>query len=124
MRFPEKEIPYTKLSLDMMFRYDPATGNLIRKVGRQGSPEGSVVGYKSKLGRMIGIDGGSWRADRVVWIMHFNVDPMSLRHLNGNIFDDRIENLEYVPHPKPVKKVKVKKVPEGNQWWKTFEGVE
>lgn len=118
------EIQLTKLSLDRMFRYDPKTGHLTRKFGRQGSPQGCVIGTRNRDGNVAVVDGESCRVDRLVWIMHHGIDPLRLKHIDGDKYNDRIENLEYVPPPKPyVKKVKVETVPEGNQWWKIFEGV-
>lgn len=74
------------------FSYDPATGAITRI--RDGSAAFATLhggGYLT----------GKWRgrclkAHRVAWKLHYGVEPMVIDHINGDITDNRIENLRSV----------------------------
>lgn len=109
---PSKEILYH------VFRYDPESGKLIRREDRPKEDFNGARGYaryirdfagkeagaykRNKVGDAIGvyvrIDKERHMAHRIVWGMHHGDIPTDkmIDHINGNPFDNRIENLRLV----------------------------
>jgi HNH endonuclease/AP2 domain len=58
-----------------------------------------ALAFKDKIGRKRGsISGARVLASRVIWKMHYGVDPVGfIDHINGDASDDRIVNLRDVP---------------------------
>jgi hypothetical protein len=120
-----------------MLRYDPHTGwvywayltahksltpeqviNATRATFYAG--RGKVTGYVTLGSRR-------FTAARVVWMLHKGVWPSErLRHRNGNISDDRMENLSDQPKPKPRKEREFKRkhpvgvAPMGPAHWQAY----
>lgn len=106
-------LPYTQADLKKWFRYDPACGDLFWT--EEGLPHsGKVEKTWCRAGELACIErrgkrktkkhksvviyvGGNryeHRAHRVVWVLHHGRLPTeAIEHINGNRFDNRIENL-------------------------------
>ncbi len=114
-----------------VFAYDPETGNLIWKEGppsffkrrgglhdrRKGRARfvGKVVGNRIQKGpHRISVstkhEGKTWLLHRIVWQMHNGEIPagMSIDHINGNPWDNRIENLRLATHAQNMKNQKLR----------------
>jgi hypothetical protein len=79
--------------LKSILHYNPDTGLFTRIIGRNA---GKVVGYKEYDGYIrISIDGVKHRAHRLAWNYMFGEipDDKLIDHINGNVSDNRIENL-------------------------------
>lgn len=98
--------PFNVDDLRRMFSYEPSTGRLTRVVA-----EGA--GHSARIGVALGYDDGEgvlcttwrgrkYRTDHLVWAWHNGSLPKSLRHINGNSADDRIENLERQKKSLPI----------------------
>ena len=78
-----------------LFDYDKNTGNLIWKMDfGYKAKKGTVAGRNKRNGTLIQINGISYLARRIVWL-HINgsFPEHHIEHINGNNFDNRIENL-------------------------------
>ena len=74
-------------ALNSAFIYDPETGDLYKRVGHESSS-----GYT-----YIYLDGRQYPAHRVIWKMETGREPEGvIEHINGNLSDNRIENLRDV----------------------------
>jgi len=59
----------------------------------------TIAGFEDKQGRTrIKLDGREWKAARIVWVMFHGALPTAVDHINGDVSDDRIENLRAVNH--------------------------
>ena len=101
------------MNWDDVFLYQAATGCLIWRQRKSGSPEdlrfntktsGKIAGAlayngpernKKPRGITIGYKGQDLYAHRIVWEMHHGPIPEGfvIDHINGNPFDNRIQNL-------------------------------
>lgn len=78
------------------FLYNQDTGVITRKIdsgsrGRKGDVAGSVTGQGY---REINIDGKSYGAHRVAWMLHYGEEaPPMIDHINQDKLDNRICNL-------------------------------
>ena len=58
---------------------------------------GAEAGYRATIhGRdywTVRIHGRMYRRSHLVFLMHYDVAPLTVRYLNGDTLDDRIENL-------------------------------
>jgi hypothetical protein len=90
-------------------QYDPETGKLrwkLRDVNRSDDKRwnniwaGTIAGSVNRQGyRIIGLDGGFYQAGRLIWFMIYGKWPKGkIMHINGNLDDNRLENLLDVPH--------------------------
>lgn len=87
----------TQERLRELMTYDPETGNFIRiqQTGRGHRKRPGVCGYlRPSDGYLeIKVDQRKYRAHHLVWLWHYGELPTLLDHINGNILDNRIENL-------------------------------
>ncbi len=100
------KIEVSQNELNELFTYKD--GKLFNKTYRRGSTgAGKQVGgiqttgrtgqYKRKYQRLT-INGKTYRANRIIWVMFNGEIPEGLQvdHINGDTLDDRIENLRLV----------------------------
>lgn len=85
--------------LKELLDYNPETGIFTWKV-REDDPQwsghyaGKIAGSKVKKYIRVAIDDTAYAAHRLAWAIHYGVWPVSiLDHINGDGFDNRIENL-------------------------------
>lgn len=88
----------TQERLHELFRYED--GNLIRKIARPLSPEGSIVGtVNGPEGRLtVTVDGRAYLVHRLIFLMHHGYLPKLIDHIDGNPRNNRIENLREATH--------------------------
>jgi hypothetical protein len=80
--------------LNHLFEYDKETGNLIWKIQQRGIRKGSIAGSVKSHGYLcVGINYKSYRAHRLIFLMHKGYLPKTIDHINGDKLDNRIENL-------------------------------
>jgi hypothetical protein len=84
--------------LNHLFEYDKETGNLIWKIkpsSRGHSVKvGDIAGTLKSHGYIcVGINYNSYRAHRLIFLMHKGYLPKTVDHINGDKLDNRIENL-------------------------------
>jgi HNH endonuclease/AP2 domain len=81
--------------LHRLFRFDPETGVLYRKMARGGTPEGGVAGHVNRSGYVkVQVGKFTYGAHRIGWAMHYGEWPEHrLDHINCNTSDNRIANL-------------------------------
>ncbi len=80
--------------LNHLFEYDKETGNLIWKIQKRGTRKGSIAGTIKSHGYLcVGINYNSYRAHRLIFLMHKGYLPKTIDHINGDKLDNRIENL-------------------------------
>lgn len=94
---PRKKYPTAEL-LNTLFSYNKENGEIYWKKCREkkniGKKAGSVVG---KGYRYVTINGVSYYIHRIIWFFENNKWPeKSIDHINGDISDNRIENLRDV----------------------------
>lgn len=81
-----------------LFDYNPTTGNLHWKVKRPHREPGDVAGTKSPTAYRVDIKDRHYMLHRVIWVMHFGAIPdgLFIDHINGDPYDNRLENLRLV----------------------------
>ena len=82
---------FTKDYLNSLFVYKD--GNLFWKETKGRIVNGSLAGTKSHHYHQICIDYKIYRTHRLIWIFHNGNTNFMIDHINGNSFDNRIENL-------------------------------
>lgn len=73
--------------------FDYKNGQLFKKT------DGKLVGCYSKKSHRyarIGIDNNNYKLHRIIFLYHHGYMPNIIDHINGNRFDNRIENLREV----------------------------
>lgn len=75
--------------------YDPETGLLTWKISRPKAKKGAIAGGKAPQGFVqLGVDGGNYKAHRVIWLLVHGVwPPDQIDHKNGVKDDNRLVNL-------------------------------
>jgi hypothetical protein len=69
-------------------------GHLYWKVDRRNCSRGSLAGSREPKGYWrIGYEGKSYKAHRVIWVMHGNHPVPVLDHIDGDRLNNKIENL-------------------------------
>lgn len=97
-----KRLPPQPRILEVV-RYIPETGQIFweNRTGRLSYLNGTEAGTKcwqldgSPAGRLISIDGVRYKCSRIIWVLcHGHLpDGYVVDHINGDPWDDRIENL-------------------------------
>ena len=82
---------FTKDHLQSLFVYKD--GQLYWKETKGRRFANTLAGTKSHHYWQICIDYIIYRTHRLVWIYHYGYSPNMIDHINGNSFDNRIENL-------------------------------
>lgn len=73
-------------------------GSLFRKNPSHRCKEGTPAIYHSTRYLCVKIKGKAYKAHRVIFMMHYGWCPLMLDHINGNRYDNRIENLRMVDY--------------------------
>ena len=81
----------TKEYLNELFEYKD--GNLFWKKAKVGTAKGTLAGTKSHHYYQICINYKIYRTHRLIWIFHNGNTEDCIDHINGNTFDNCIENL-------------------------------
>jgi hypothetical protein len=90
----------TAMRLRELLDYDPDTGDLIWKEARGPIKAGSIAGHvtshpKNPPCRAVTIAKKGYYVHRLVWLWHTGSWPIgSIKHINGQCLDNRIENLK------------------------------
>jgi len=84
--------------LNHLFEYDKETGNLIWKIKPSSRGHhvkaGDIAGTLKSHGYLcVGINYNSYRAHRLIFLMHKGYLPKTIDHIDGDKLDNRIENL-------------------------------
>jgi hypothetical protein len=82
---------FTQEYLKSIFTY--ANGNLYWKETKGRKIKGGIAGTKSNYYWQVCINYKIYRVHRIIWIYHNATNPDYIDHINGNTFDNRIENL-------------------------------
>ena len=107
----------TQSELKSRFEYHP-DGALVRRYGTSGNGNfaGAVIGCQPKtLGNRahrytsVKIAGKSYRLHRLIYMYHHGEVPEQLDHINGDLLDNRIENLRAVTHSQNCMNRKMRK---------------
>lgn len=79
------------------FSYNPTWGTLRF---RKGERKGALVGWPDRQGYLrVVVRGSSLAVHRIVWAMHYREQPPEMvDHINGDVADNRIENLRPANH--------------------------
>jgi hypothetical protein len=80
------------------FLFNYKDGNLIRNFDAGGEKAGSIVGWLNPTGggkkyQRTSIKGKSIYCHQAIFLYHHGYIPKYIDHINGNTFDNRIENL-------------------------------
>lgn len=88
------ETSLTQDKLKQLFDYDE-TGNLIWKINAANNVKiGDIAGSFNTLGyRRVTIDGKDFKAHRLIYLWHRGTLPSMLDHVDGNVRNNKIENL-------------------------------
>ena len=96
--------------LNDQFKYDPETG-ILRRIRWGWGP----CGYLTSNGYLrIKINGTHYRVHRIVWKMHYGVDPLSgldIDHINRDKTDNRINNLRLATRKENIDNRTINKKP-------------
>lgn len=80
------------------FRYDPNTGHLYWKKGKDGRQLHKPAGHADRTGyRRVMINYKMYLAHRLIWLLHYGEWPKQhIDHIDGNPGNNRLENLRDV----------------------------
>jgi hypothetical protein len=82
----------TQELVQSLFTY--SDGCLYWKVNKGPARKGNKVGYLNNTGYLrCKINGKGYLIHRAIYLLHYGVLPEILDHINGNVLDNRIENL-------------------------------
>lgn len=74
--------------------FDYVDGSLVRKIGVNGASAGKIAGTKSSSGYLIvSVDRKRLLIHRLIFLYHRGYMPKRIDHINGDCYDNRIENL-------------------------------
>lgn len=82
---------FTRDQLEALFTYKD--GQLYWKKTKGRRVANTLAGTKSHHYWQVGIDYVIYRVHRLIWIYHHGASAGAIDHINGNTFDNRIENL-------------------------------
>ncbi len=90
--------------------YEYRDGNLYRKTSARGVKAGSKANYKhDKNYCEIYIEGKKYKLHRIVFMYHHGYMPKIIDHINGDKYDNRIENLREATYSENKKNLKIYK---------------
>ena len=105
----------TQDRLKEMLSYDPTTGAFIWIAKGRGIRTSRIAGSRDPNGyRYITVDGGAYMAHRLAWLYVHGVWPKTIRFVNGNGDDCRMENLREADYTKEQKALTDKRYREAN----------
>lgn len=81
----------TQKKLKQTFSYDDGNFYYLKRSGKM--LPGSIAGVAGPRYYMIGIYRKTYRRHQLVWLFHKGYFPKLIDHIDGNSFNDRIENL-------------------------------
>jgi hypothetical protein len=86
--------------LHTLFTYDDATGLLVWRKSSGTARAGREAGWLHQSGYVyVGVQGRSYKVHRVVWYMHYGVQPEGLLdHIDRDPTNNRIANLRECTH--------------------------
>jgi len=96
---------------NILFKYDPNTGILTRKVRSGKGLIGSVVGHTNNKGHLrVSIHYKYYYVHRICWLMHYGEDaPSLIDHINGDGEDNRTDNLRIASYKENSANMKLTK---------------
>jgi hypothetical protein len=89
--------------VDRLLEVDDAAGGLRWRTGYGNAKAGDFAGAGIKTGyRRIMLEGKTYAVGRLVWFLRTKTDPGQsvVRHLDGDLMNDRMSNLELRPMKK------------------------
>lgn len=97
--------------LNKLFRYEPETGFLTRRISRGSqAPVGRILSHVDKNGyNLLSLDGSTYKTHRLIWKMVYGIDPNQIDHINGVRDDNRIKNIRSVTRSDNGKNMKKRK---------------
>ena len=108
---PVKHLPLPPLErLQRMYDYDPETGILYSLYQGRHKPLRAVDGEGYRMVRIGGKKGKGYRGTRVIWKLMTGVDPVGqIDHRNGDVGDDRWDNLREATNQQNMRNRKLQK---------------
>jgi hypothetical protein len=94
----------SKQAAEILFRYDPASGNLLRRNSSRGCSQDKPVGtmcyekdndgvYRPKFKKTV-VAGIRYHVSKIVYLLHYGYMPRNIIYLDGDPTNTRIENLK------------------------------
>lgn len=98
----------TQERLKELFRYDPETGILTRRITRNyNAKAGDIVGCADKKGYLLaGVDGKTSKVHRIIWMLTYGYWPNIIDHIDGDKTNNAISNLRDVTNALNLKNSK------------------
>jgi hypothetical protein len=94
----------------LLERFEYRDGELYRKVAPQGSKVGDKVGAESDRGyKQTTINCKHFKNHRLIFMMHHGHMPERVDHINGDVSDNRIENLREATQTENMRNRKISK---------------
>jgi hypothetical protein len=110
----------TQELLKHLFDYEKETGQLIWKKRGFATWDNKMAGkaagsFRGEKCPQIGISGTLYSAHKLVWLRHYGYWADYIDHINGNNYDNRIENLREATHTQNLGN---RNAPERGVYWR------